>query len=180
MQEARAILLRRYRFSENSLVVVWLTDHHGKVKTTARSAMKPGSPFAGRLELFIEAEIAFKAPRTGDLNSLAEVVVAGDPALPATYATMLSASYFAELCDLFTEPMHPVPEIFELVQRAWGFLRAHHPSRRAVEHFEAELARALGIHDPAIPAHRSLASVAHKLPENRTRLLEHLSPNQAH
>ena len=54
MQEARAILLRRYRFSENSLVVVWLTDTHGKVKTSVRSATKPGSPFAGRLELFTD------------------------------------------------------------------------------------------------------------------------------
>jgi len=175
MKEARAILLRRYRFSENSLVVVWLTDRHGKVKTAVRGATKPGSPFTGRLELFTEAEIAFKSPKTGDLHSLSEVSVAGDSGLPATYVTILAASYFAELCDLFTEPMHPVPEIFELVRRAWGFLREQKPSKRAVEHFEAELAKALGIHDPTIPAHRSLASAAHKLPENRSRLLEQLS-----
>jgi DNA repair protein RecO (recombination protein O) len=171
MHEARAILLRRYRFSENSLVVVWLTDCHGKVKTVVRSATKPGSPFAGRLELFTMAEISFKPPKSGDLHSLHEVVVSVDEALPATYGTILSAAYFAELCDLFTEPMHPVPEIFGLLERAWGFLRAKQPAKRAVEHFESELAKALGIHDPSIPAHRSLASVAHKLPENRSRLM---------
>ena len=127
MQEARAILLRRYRFSENSLVVVWLTDTHGKVKTSVRSATKPGSPFAGRLELFTEAEIAFKPSRAGkggDLHTLSEVVVTGDPALPSTYVTLLSASYFAELCDLFTETMHPMPELYGLLRRAWGFLRS--------------------------------------------------------
>jgi DNA repair protein RecO (recombination protein O) len=175
MEEAKAILLRRYRFSENSLVIVWLTDRHGKVKTAVRGATKPGSPFAGRLELFVEAEIAFKAPKSGDLHSLNEVVVSGDPALPATYVTILSASYFAELCDLFTEPMHPVPELFSLLQRAWGFLRTQAPSKRAVEHFETEMARLLGIHDPAIPAHHSLSSVAHKLPANRVRLLDQLA-----
>ena len=84
MEEARAILLRRYRFSENSLVVVWLTDRYGKVKTAVRGATKPGSPFTGRLELFTEAEIAFKSPKTGDLHSLSEVSVAGDSGLPAT------------------------------------------------------------------------------------------------
>jgi len=47
--------------------------------------------------------------------------------------------------------------------------------KRAVEHFELELAKALGIHDPSIPAYRSLASVAHKLPENRSRLLAQIS-----
>lgn len=175
MHEAHAILLRRYRFAENSLVVVWMTDRHGKVKTAVRSATKQGSPFAGRLELFTEAEIAFKPPKSGDLHSLSEVVTQGDPGLPATYTTILSASYFAELCDLFTEPMHPVPEMFSLLQRAWGFLRTQSPNKRAVEHFEAELAKLLGIHDPAIPAHHSLASVAHRLPANRSRLLEQLA-----
>ncbi len=177
MEEARAILLRRYRFSENSLLVVWLTDRHGKVKTGVRSAMKPGSPFAGRLELFTEAEISFKAPRTtkgSDLHSLCEVVVTRDRAIPSTYASILSASYFAELCDLFTETMHPVPEIFHLLQRAWGFLRTQAPTRRAVEHFEAELARVLGIYDPAIPAHHSLSAVAQKLPNNRMLLIAQL------
>lgn len=174
MEEARAILLRRYRFSENSLVVVWLTDRYGKVKTTARSATKPGSPFAGRLELFTEADIGFKSSKSGDLHTLSEVTLLDDPALPATYIIILAASYFAELCDLFTEPMHPVPEMFDLLQRAWGFLRSEKPTKRAMEHFETELARLLGIHDPTLPSHHSLASVAHRLPENRTRLLEQL------
>jgi hypothetical protein len=71
--------------------------------------------------------------------------------------------------------MHPVPEIYRLLARAWGYLRAEKPDRRATVHFEAELAKALGIHDPAIPAHRSLASVAHRLPANRGRLLEELA-----
>lgn len=177
MEEARAILLRRYRFSENSLVVVWFTENHGKVKTAVRGATKQGSPFAGRLELFTEAEIAFRpsrASKEGDLYSLVDVVVVGDMALPATYVTVLTASYFAELCDLFTETMHPMPELFGLVQRAWGFLREQRPSVRAVEHFEMELARLLGVHDPSVPAHRSLASVAHHLPSNRSRVFEQI------
>jgi len=173
--EARAILLRRHRFSEHSLIVLWLTDRHGKVKTAVRSATRSGSPFAGRLELFTEAEIVFTPPKKGDLHSLQELVVSSDPTLPSSYATILTASYFAELCDLFTEPMHPIPELFSLLQRAWGFLRKQAPSRRAVVHFETELARLLGINDPAVPAHHSLAAVAHKLPSNRTRLLDNLN-----
>jgi len=130
MEQARAILLRRYRYSENSLIVVWLTDRHGKVKTAVRGATKPGGSFAGRLELFTEADIAFKAPKSGDLHSLSEV--SGDPAaaLPTTYATVLAASYFAELCDRCTEPMHPVPELFSLLARAWGISEKRPPTQR--------------------------------------------------
>lgn len=174
MEEARAILLRRYRFSENSLVVVWLTDRHGKVKTAVRGATRPGSPFAGRLELFTEGEIAFKTPKSGDLHVLSEVVAAADATLPSTYTTILAASYFSELCDLLTEPMHPVPEIFSLLQRAWGYLREKSPEKRGVEHFETELARVLGIHDPSVPAYRSLASVLSKIPGSRGKLLGEL------
>lgn len=175
MEQSRAILLRRYRYSENSLVVVWFTERHGKVKTAVRGATKPGGPFAGRLELFTEVEITFKPQKSGDLYTLTEV--SGDPAsvLPTTYATVLAASYFAELCDLFTETMHPLPEIFHLLERALRFLRSNQPVKRAVEHFESELAKCLGIHDPEITAHRSLISVAHKLPENRARLLAQIS-----
>lgn len=174
-EEARATLLRKYRFSENSLVVVWLTDRHGKVKTAVRGAAKPGSPFAGRLELFTEAEIAFKAPKSGDLHTLSEVVMEPDAALPATYPTILTASYFAELCDLLTEPMHPVPEIHSLLKRAWGYLRQGKADRRGVLHFEGELVKALGVHDPSLPPHRSLASVLHRLPESRSRVMGELA-----
>lgn len=178
MEQSHAILLRRYKFSENSLVVIWLTDRHGKVKTTARSVTKPGSPFSGRLDLFTVAEIVFKPSRSGELHALQEVLVETGSMLPSTYPTMLSASYFAELCDLFTEPMHSVPELFSLLERAWGYLRDRDPNSAAILHFEAELAKVLGIHDPAIPAHRSLASVAHKLPESRSRLLGHLGEKE--
>ena len=175
MEQARAILLRRYRYSENSLVVVWLTDRHGKVKTAVRGATKPGNAFAGRLELFTEADIAFKSQKSGDLHSLSEV--SGDPgaALPATYATVLAASYFAELCDLATEPMHPVPEMFSLLQRAWSYLREKAPEQRAVLHFEMELAKVLGIHDPSMTACRSMGALLHRIPECREKLLAMVS-----
>ena len=174
MEEARAILLRRSHFSEDSLVIVWLTDLHGKVKTSARRTTRPGSPFAGRLELFTEAQITFKITKKGDLHSLSEVEVFPATALPATYAILLSASYFAELCDLFTETMYPVPEIFSLLHRAWGFLRTKEPTLRAVEHFEEELAGVLGIREPGVSGIQSLAAVARKIPANRERLIKFL------
>jgi len=173
METARAILLRRYRFSENSLIVVWITDRHGKVKTSVRGATKPGGLFSGRLELFSESEIAFK-PSRGELHVLTEVAPLPVPALPASYLTMLAASYFSELCDLCTEPMHPLPELHDLLIRAFGFLRKEDPTHRAVEHFEEELARILGIRDPSVPAHYSLAGLLRRLPESRRQLLERI------
>jgi DNA repair protein RecO (recombination protein O) len=85
---------------------------------------------------------------------------------------VLAASYFAELCDLATEPMHPVPEMFSLLQRAWTYLREKAPEQRGLLHFETELAKVLGIHDPSVTAYRSLGDLLHTLPESRDRVMK--------
>jgi hypothetical protein len=61
--------------------------------------------------------------------------------------------------------------MFSLLQRAWGFLRANAPDQRAILHFETELAKMLGIHDPSVTAYRSLGALLHRLPESRERVM---------
>ena len=51
-----------------------------------------------------------------------------------------------ELIELVTEPEHPVPELFDLLLRALGYLDTGRPTLRALLHFETELVRLLGIH----------------------------------
>ena len=174
MNEARSILLKKYPFSETSLIAVWLTDCHGKIKTSIRGGRKFSGPLAGRLELFSESSISFKDPKKGDLYTLVEVTPSMSAPIPATYDTILAASYFSDLIDLFTVAADPVPEIYALVERAWGFLRGKTPTTRAVLHFEAEMAKHLGVYDPSIPAHESLSSMAPRMPDSRKRLLNRL------
>ncbi|KAB2643957.1 MAG: DNA repair protein RecO [Verrucomicrobia bacterium] len=175
MQQTKALLIRKYRLSETSLILVWLTQEHGKVKTAAQGAMKQASTFAGCLDLFGEVEIAFSWSKKSDLHILKEVV----PMIPQRrlipgYLTLLSASYFAELCDLFIELSHPVPELFDLLSRAFGFLSNKAPTRAAVEYFERELAKALGIYNPSLSAEESLSATGSQLPPSRKRLLDQL------
>ena len=173
MHQTRAILLRRYRFSETSFVIVWLTEEYGKVKTIARSAMKQGGGLAGRLDLFSESEIGFALSKKNDLHSLTEVLPSPSwNLLPARYATLLAASYFSELCDLVLEPLHPVPEIFALLRRALLFLQQQAPTRRAVEYFEIELAKALGIYDPSQAAFAALQGLPQRVLSSREELLK--------
>lgn len=173
MHLTRALLIRRYRLSETSLILVWLTQEYGKIKTAAQGAMKRESAFGGCLELFSEVELSFSFSKKSDLHLLKEVI----PLLPQRcmkpgYLTLLSASYFAELCDLFTEPMHPIPEIFDLLNRAFGFLSKNTPTQLAIEHFEKELAKALGIYNSSLATEDSLCAVVTHLPLNREMLLK--------
>jgi len=174
VEKARAILIRRIRFSETSLICVWLTRTHAKVKTSARGALRPGSAFAGKIDLFYEAEIAFAKSRTGDVHALREVALAQpfDGEGPH-YANLTVAAYFAELVDRVTEPAGQAEEIFDLLQRAVGYLRSRRPEPRAITHFEAELCRALGVadHDPL----HALAAHCGRIPASRERALRAIS-----
>lgn len=145
------------------------------MQTVAKGARRAKSGFAGKLDLFFEAEIAISRSRKSNLHTLTEVVLANPSAgIRETYLRTQAASYFVELIELSTEPEHPAPELFALLQRAFGFLNTTDPTKRAVLHFETELARIAGVHDARMlksdPA-RALANLFGKLPLSRAPLL---------
>lgn len=179
MDKAHAILIRRVRFSETSLICVWLTRAEAKVKTAARGALRPGGAFAGKLDLFYEADIAFARSRKTDVHTLREVALLQPfDGLGPNYANLAVASYFAELVDRVTETDGHAAEIFDLLRRALAYLRAESPTPRAVAHFEAELCRALGVDDASGRRDplQVLAAQCGRLPPGRERALKACGP----
>ena len=75
METTAAILLRKTKFSETSLIVTWFTEAHGKIKTVAKGARQPKSKFAGGLDLFFDCEIQFARSRKSELHILREVAL---------------------------------------------------------------------------------------------------------
>jgi len=173
-ETTEAILLRRSRFGETSLVLVWLSPSLGKVRTAARGAGRKDSKLRGRLDLFYHAEIHFAHGRKSDLHALREVrLIETWDGLRADYTRLLAASYFAELCDLLSEPAHGSPGLFELLKRALGHLDVKRPTRRSLLFFEEEACRILGFgHDGN--ATGALEAHAGRIPANRRRLLQAL------
>ncbi len=179
MESTTAILLRKRKLSDTSLIVHWCTSSFGCVQTVAKGARRPKSPFAGKLDLFFEAEIQVVRSRKSNLHTLREVALTNPfPGIRESYPRMQAASYFVELIEICTESDHHEPELFALLQRAFGYLTANDPTRRAVSHFETELARIAGVHDVnAIkrdPA-RALAGLFGRLPLSRAPLLKALA-----
>ena len=171
-ETTQAILLRRARFGESSYVLVWLSPEHGKIRTAARGTARRESKLRGRLDLFYHAEIQFAAGRRSDLHALRELkLLEAWEGLRGNYARLLAASYFAELCDLLSEPDHAAPELFDLLRRAFGHLCANDPSRRSVEFFETEICRLLGF-GHAENALGAIEAHAGRIPSNRRRLTE--------
>ena len=179
MESTPAILLRKRKFSDTSLIVSWCTESLGCIQTVAKGARRAKSPFAGRLDLFFEVEIQVARSRRSDLHTLTEVVLKNPfGGIRKNYFSTQTAAYFVELIEICTERDHREPELFALLRRAFSYLDANDPNARAVTHFETELARIAGVHDPKIlksdPAF-ALGNLFGKLPISRTPLLKTLS-----
>ncbi|HEX8281141.1 MAG TPA: DNA repair protein RecO [Chthoniobacterales bacterium] len=176
MESTTAILLRKRKLSDTSLIISWCTNSLGCIQTVAKGARRAKSPFAGKLDLFFQAEIQIARSRKSNLHTLREVALTNPfGGIRQSYPRMQAASYFVELVEICTESDHHDPELFALLQRAFGYLSANEPTLRAVTHFETELARIAGVHDvnaikrdPAF----ALASLFGKLPLSRAPLLK--------
>lgn len=107
---AEATVLKLYPLGENGLIVVWCTEE-GIIRTAAKSARKPNSPFAGRLDLFYQCRMQWTQAKTGDLHSLTSADLLS-PRLPLrkSYLRLSAAGYFARLFLQMLEPDTPIPE----------------------------------------------------------------------
>ena len=176
MDTTTAILLRKTKLSDTSLIITWFTEAHGKLKTVAKGARRPRSPFAGKLDLFFEAEISFARSKRSELHTLREVALRNPrKGLRKEYPRVQLASYFVELLELVTESDHDSPELYDLLKRGLDYLDSHSANKRAMLHFEAELSRLLGIHDTQEknPAH-AIGRVHGRLPAGRQELFKNL------
>src|SRR5437870_2532372 len=176
MQSTAAILLRKRKFSDTSLIVSWCTESLGCIQTVAKGARRTKTPFAGKLDLFFETEISIVPSRKSTLHTLTEVVVKNPFAgIRKKHLRAQTAAYFVELIEICTERDHREPELFDLLRRAFGYLDTNDPTLRAVSHFETELARIAGVHDvnklKADPAF-ALGNLFGRLPLSRTPLLK--------
>jgi|SRR5712691_6962576 len=183
MPTTAAILLRKRKYSDTSLIVSWCTESLGCIHTIAKGARRPKTPFAGKLDLFFEAEISIVPSRRSTLHTLTEVMLKNPFAgIRRSYLRTRAAAYFVELIEICTERDHHEPELFQLLRRAFGYLDAHDPTRRAVHHFETELARIAGVHDArklkADPTF-ALQNLFGRLPGSRTALLQTVAANEA-
>ncbi len=179
MDSTPAILLRKTRFSDTSLILTWFTLDHGKLKTLAKGALRPKSRFAGMLDLFYECEINFARSAKSDLHTLREATLSNSrESLRRDYTRVALAAYFVELIEQVTDLEHPAADLYDLLRRALAHLGEKSASQSALLHFERELARMLGIQNPAVPPIVAIGRAYHRIPSARPGILQILpAPN---
>ncbi len=176
MEKSIGTLTRLTRLGDTSLIVHWCTAEHGWIKTVAKGARTPKSRFAGKLDLFFDAEIDWARSRRSELHGLRDVALCTTRSpLRNDWPALMAAGYFVRLVERAVEPDHPVPELHDLLVRALDYLTNSGASQRAVEHFESELARLLGVgggrHTPATALGDALGGLPHGRDELFAKLL---------
>lgn len=179
MQNSRATLIRRHLLGETSLILCWCTENSGLVRTAAKGARGPRSGFAGKLDLFFDAEIAWIPARRGDLHSLREVVlVDARLGLRESYQQTLAAAYFTSLIEMIAETDTPIPELHALLIRALDWLALHPPVAAAIYRFEDRVADLLGLGRSGIGGAAALLEMFHRLPPSRQQLFIEIQPKR--
>jgi len=146
IERAHGIVLRTHRFTETSLIVRWLTPEFGRLSTLAKGALRPKSPFRGKLDLFYEADFTFARSRRSELHTLREASLRETHSpLRQELGYLRQASYCAALIEQATERETPLPAVFGLMR---GFLEAlprTPPRPQTVYAFELKLLDELGL-----------------------------------
>ena len=176
MERSSGIIIRLTKLTETSLIVHWCTEEHGLIKTVAKGARRPKSSFAGKLDLFFQAEIGWVKSRKSELHTLREVAVNDyRESLRKKYTDTLVASYFGELLACVVEPDHPVEELYDLLYRGLEYLGEKGADIRALRHYEKEMARLLGVASERVSPVISLENAFGALPRVRQSCIDAMS-----
>lgn len=176
MESTEAILLRRMRLTDTSLIITWASPQMGVVRTVATGALRPTSPFRGRLDLFFSTEIVFARSRRSDLHQLREVnVTRARHGVAGDYRRLQLASYFAALVEAVTEPDAPLEGLWPLLVRGLDYASEGRLDRAALGRFERRVCTALGLGElDESSAIGALVDLLHRLPPQRSELWDTL------
>ena len=75
MESGRGTIIRLTKLTDTSLIVHWMSQDSGLIKTVAKGARRSKSAFSGRLDLFVEADFEWGRSKRGELHHLKEVSV---------------------------------------------------------------------------------------------------------
>ncbi|MDR1192478.1 MAG: DNA repair protein RecO [Verrucomicrobiales bacterium] len=174
--EDQGIILRRLPYSETSLILSWLTERHGLVRTLAKGAAKPRQPLHGRTDVFSQGRVCWIPSAWSQLHILKEVTVEhANRGLAKSYASLLTATYFCEVIELLVEPQHPVPEIYGLYHQALRYLQEKPASPLLVERFERKLLDLLGLNHGDKPIEQLRRHAYPRQPRTYQRLKDELA-----
>ncbi len=120
-----ALVLRRFRYGESSLVVHLLTSAHGRVSLLAKGAYRPKSAYCGVLDLFDTLDLTWRARRGADLGLLAAGAIESRRRRVSSNLERYRAGLaMLELAGLGAREQHEERDLFALTEAGLDALHA--------------------------------------------------------
>jgi DNA repair protein RecO (recombination protein O) len=134
------VVLRTTPLRESDLLVVLLTEHHGRITAVARGGRKSQRRFAGALQLLVLGRYQLGRPPRGDLWNLESADIVREwNALASDVVAVAHASYIAELAGALMPTETPEPLALELMVALWDALADGGPSPAVLRTIELAL-----------------------------------------
>jgi DNA repair protein RecO (recombination protein O) len=145
-ESATGLVLRARRLTETSLIIHWLTPDLGRIATVAKGALRPKSPFLGKLDLFYLADFSFSRSRRSELHVLREASLSETHnALRQDIFKLRHAAYATAFIEQATETETPLPAVYELLRGFLDCLCRQTTAPQIVFAFELKMLRELGL-----------------------------------
>ena len=137
--KTEAINIRSGRFSEADKLMTFFTKEHGKVNAIAKSALKPGSRFGGRLEPFSYNSLLLARGRNLDILSQIETIETFHT-IRASEARLNTGLYIARVLYCFLEERVRDEGLFLLTLECLRMLKAGDPPAVVARIFDVRFA----------------------------------------
>lgn len=122
-ENCEALILRRVKYSETSLIVTLFTREFGRVDALAKGARRPKSNLCGHFDFLAHEEITlFRRARSGLDLITAAAGFSDFPQLRQSPARFAAASIIAEIILVACQPHDPHPQLFRSALTAWQTL----------------------------------------------------------
>lgn len=143
--KTRGLLLRRFDYSETSLVVHFFTEDFGAVRALAKGAKREKSPLHGALEPLTLSDIVFYRKKAPGLHILSQARTERTwRGLRARLDAFYAAHHVAALLLAAAPEDLAQPELFAAAVTAFTRLEEGRKPRPALFAFEATLLRLMG------------------------------------
>ena len=151
-EQATALVLRTYDFSESSLVVTLFTREFGKIRALAKGAKRPKNPFDFALDLLALCRIVFLHKSTEALHLLTEAKLlrrfrVERSGLEGWYAAL----YASDLVNAMTHDEDAQPMLFDLLEDSLNRFQTRTRLKDHLLRFEWRLLSLTG-HGPSLDA----------------------------
>ena len=112
--KSSAFLIRRFPYSETSLILHAFTRSYGKIALIAKGARRPNSKFLGHFEPFQQIELVFYKNDSRELQIVSEsTIVRSFPEIQKDVQKYSLASWILELVHRILPENDPHPQLFD-------------------------------------------------------------------